>query len=172
MNLLLWFYSDTANFKEETEEKKGEFTVSALPPERWRSHRGEGKLTCFLFVAQGFRSGTVPVAVSEFLPVFPTSLSRFTHQWIHCVDRKIVATGAFFSFSLIIYQPGGSFMLFPLYLSPGTGGQYPQSACATLSQYKQFLLCAWTVSRRNWIFFLLLILLTVWFGFFSTLSKI
>lgn len=39
------FYTDSANFKEKTEEKTGEFTVSALSPERWRYHWGEGKLT-------------------------------------------------------------------------------------------------------------------------------
>lgn len=38
------FYTDSANFKEKTEEKTGEFTVSTLSSERWRYHWGEGKL--------------------------------------------------------------------------------------------------------------------------------
>ena len=86
--------------------------------------------------AQGLPS-TSPYVPWAPAPSSPHAWGALEMGWWPQCSRKIVATGAFSSFSPVLYQPDGSFMLFPLYLGPGTRGQYLRGSRAALSWCKQ-----------------------------------
>ena len=114
---------------------------------RWEKEEGQGgKGPLFLGIvplchsaapwAQGLPS-TSPYVPWAPAPSSPHAWGALDTGWWPQCSRKIVATGAFSSFSPILYQPDGSFMLFPLYLGPGTRGQYLRGSRAALSCCKQ-----------------------------------
>ena len=96
-----------------------------------------------LIVARGLGFRHCPLCrifISSWFSSTLLHLCESAGRWIwtvRCVDRKIVASGAFSSFPPVLYQPDGSFMLFPLYLGPGTRGQSLRGSRAALSRCKQ-----------------------------------
>ena len=97
------------------------------------------------------------ILISSWFSSILLHLCESAGRWIwtvHCVGRKIVATGAFSSFSPVLYQPDGSCMPFPLYLGPGTRGQYLRGSRAALSRCKQSVsaLCLNTIQKKLELF--------------------